>query len=71
MDAARDFTCFKTEITKTLHQGCDIEGGMNRVTGAGVVQCKFEQCLGRQTGAGAAKPDTCRSQIPEIAERSS
>ena len=70
MNPARDFRSRKTEVTKALHDGRYIEGGMNRVTGTGVVQCKFEQCFGRQTGAGAAKPDPCRRQIPEIAERS-
>jgi hypothetical protein len=70
MDPARDLTCRKTEITEALDYRRHIKGGMNRITGTGMIQRKFEQRLGRQAGTGPAKPDPRRSQIPEIAERS-
>jgi hypothetical protein len=42
MDAARDLRCRKTEISEALHHGGYIEGGMDRITGACVIQRKFE-----------------------------
>jgi hypothetical protein len=39
---------------------------MNRIAGACVVERKSAPRLGRHAGAGAAKPDACRRQIPQI-----
>ena len=48
---------------------CDIEGGMNRVAGARMVQREFEQRSGRQAGAGPAEPDARRRQVAQIPQR--
>ena len=48
----------------------NIEGGMNGVAGARMVEREVEQRLGRQAGAGAAKPDARRGQVPQIASAS-
>ena len=47
--------------------GRHIEGGMNGVAGARVIEREVEQRLGRQAGAGAAEPDARRRQVPQIA----
>ena len=47
----------------------DIEGGVNGVAGARMVEGKVEQRLGRQAGAGPAQPDARRRQIPQVAQR--
>ena len=46
-----------------------IEGGMNGIAGARVIERKVEQCLGRHACAGPAKPDARRRQVPQIAQR--
>jgi len=45
-----------------------IEGAMDRVARPRMVAGEGEQRIGRHAGAGAAKPDAGRRQIPQICE---
>ena len=70
-DTAADLSGLQAEIAKTLHQAGHIKGGMNGIAGARMIQGKGEQRLGRQAGAGPAKPDARRRQMAQIPQRSS
>ena len=43
-----------------------VEGGMDGVAGARMVQREFQQRLGRQACPGEAEPDPRRGQVPQI-----
>ena len=64
MHAAADLHRLQAQTIKSGREPRNIEGGMNGVAGARMIQRKFEQRLGRQAGARAAKPDARRRQVP-------
>jgi hypothetical protein len=66
--AARHLQRRKSKRVEAGDNGWNIETGMNGIAGAGVIQGEFEQRRCRQAGAGAAEPDSCRGQMPQIAQ---
>src|ERR1700761_6665880 len=67
--ATGDLECCKTEIAQTKRDGRSIEGGVNGIAGARMVEGKVEQCLGGQTGAGPSQPDARRREVSQFAQR--
>ena len=57
-----DLERLEPEIVQARDDRGRIERGMNGVAGAGMVERKGEQRLGRQAGAGAAEPDARRGK---------
>src|SRR6202035_5091549 len=68
-DLAADGKWLEAEIAEACDDGRCVEGGMNRVAGARVVEREVEQRLGRQAGAAAAEPDAGRREVPQIPKR--
>jgi hypothetical protein len=64
--AAFDVESHNTESAQSLAQSGYVEGGMNGVAGAGVVQGEGQQHLRRQAGARSSQPDTGRREIAQI-----
>src|SRR5690348_329595 len=55
--------------TEAIQSGCQIgcmEGSMNGITGARVIECEIEQRRGRQARAGTTERDACRCEAAKI-----
>ena len=64
--AAADRKRLEAKGLQAADDGGRIERGMNRITGARVIERECKQRFGRQAGTGAPEPDPRGGELPQI-----